>query len=253
MVLATPDGAMTPSGVTVYAGAPPLTPDIVPDRPGAIALPQPPEELQRLMGVRPKVRPGDLSEQNERGQLGLGGRTRTELAVLRPKLRPESAQEAAARAARAEAVTEALAEAQEDATDPPEADPFAGATSQAVAASLKPNPRPRNFDKLVEQAERRAAAQPVSASQRIAPSAPTGTTVARAATERNQVNLRQVNLIGVYGTPSNRRALVRLSNGSYKKVKVGDRIDRGRVTAIGDSELRYKKGSRNVVLRLPRG
>ena len=253
MVLATPDGATTPSGVTVYAGAPPLTPDIVPDRPGAIALPQPPEELQRLMGVRPKVRPGDLSEQNERGQLGLGGRTRTELAVLRPKLRPESAQEAAARAARAEAVTEALAEAQEDTTDPQEADPFAGATSQAVAASLKPNPRPRNFDQLVEQAERRAAAQPVSASQRIAPSAPSGTTVARAATERNQVNLRQVNLIGVYGTPSNRRALVRLSNGNYKKVKVGDRLDRGRVTAIGDSELRYKKGSRNVVLRLPRG
>jgi hypothetical protein len=249
MVLATPEGALTPSGVPVYAGAPPLIPDVFPDRPGAIALPQSPEELQRLMGVRPKVRPGDLAEQNERGQLGLGGRTRTELAVLRPKLRPESAQEAAARAARTEAVAEAL----EDDADQQEADAFASATPQAVAASLKPASRPRNFDKVVKQAERRAASEPVSASQRIAPSAPTGTTVARAATERNQVNLRQVNLIGVYGTPSNRRALVRLSNGRYKKVKVGDRLDRGRVTAIGDSQLRYKKGSRNVVLRLPRG
>ena len=67
------------------------------------------------------------------------------------------------------------------------------------------------------------------------------------------MNLRQVNLIGVYGTPSNRRALVRLSNGRYKKVKVGDRLDRGRVTAIGDSQLRYNKGGRNVVLRMPRG
>ncbi|WP_294622205.1 hypothetical protein [uncultured Roseovarius sp.] len=252
MVLATPDGAVTPSGVTVYAGAPPLTPDIVPDRPGAIALPQPPEELQRLMGMRPKQRPDDLTEQNERGQLGLGGRTRTELAALRPKLRPESAQEAASRA-RAEAVAAAVAEAQEDDTEPQEADPFASATPQAVAASLKPNSRPRNFGRIVKQAERRAAAQPVSASQRIAPSAPTTTTVARAATERNQVNLRQVNLIGVYGTPSNRRALVRLSNGRYKKVKVGDRLDRGRVTAIGDSQLRYNKGGRNVVLRMPRG
>ena len=252
MVLATPDGSVTPSGVTVYAGAPPLAPDIFPDRPGAIALPQPPEELQRLMGVRPKLRPDDLAEQNERGQLGLGGRTRTELATLRPKLRPESAQEAASRA-RAEAVAAAVAEAQEDDTEPQQADPFANATPQAVAASLKPNSRPRNFGRIVKQAESRAAAQPVSASQRIAPSAPTTTTVARAATERNQVNLRQVNLIGVYGTPSNRRALVRLSNGRYKKVKVGDRLDRGRVTAIGDSQLRYNKGGRNVVLRMPRG
>lgn len=252
MVRATPDGALTPSGVTVYAGAPPLTPDIFPERPGAIALPQPPEELQRLMGVRPKQRPDDLAEQNERGQLGLGGRTRTELAALRPKLRPESAQEAASRA-RTEAVAEALADAQEDGTDPQQADAFATATPQAVAASLKPNSRPRNFGRIVKKAERSAAAQPVSASQRVAPSAPTTTTVARAATTRNQVNLRQVNLIGIYGTPSNRRALVRLSNGRYKKVEVGDRLDRGRVTAIGDSQLRYNKGGRNVVLRMPRG
>ncbi|MRU16816.1 hypothetical protein FDP25_15345 [Roseovarius sp. A21] len=259
MVVATADGALTPSGVQVFAGAPPLTPDIFPDRPGAIAMAQPPEELQRLMGVRPRLRPDDLAEQNERGQLGLGGRTRTELAALRPKLRPESAQEAAsraraeakaeaeARAAQADAVAQALEEAQ--ATE----DPFASATPQAVAASLKPNQRPGNFDRIVKQAQRRAAAQPVSAAQRVQPPAPTGTTVARAATEKNQVNLRQVNLIGVYGTPSNRRALVRLANGRYKKVEVGDRLDRGQVTAIGDSELRYRKGSRNIVLRLPRG
>ena len=55
------------------------------------------------------------------------------------------------------------------------------------------------------------------------------------------------------GTPIGRRALVRLSSGRYKKVKVGDRIDGGQIVAIGDSELRYQKGGRNVVLRMPRG
>jgi hypothetical protein len=58
--------------------------------------------------------------------------------------------------------------------------------------------------------------------------------------------------MGVYGSPSNRRALVRLSNGRYKKLKVGDRLDGGRVSAIGDSELSYVKGNRSYVLRMPR-
>mgnify|MGYP006981152582 FL=1 len=69
----------------------------------------------------------------------------------------------------------------------------------------------------------------------------------------NSINLRKVNLIGVYGTPSNRRALVRLSSGRYKKVKVGDKIDGGQVVAIGDTELRYQKGGRNVTLKMPNG
>ena len=77
--------------------------------------------------------------------------------------------------------------------------------------------------------------------------------MARQATIKNAINLRQVNLIGVYGTPSNRRALVRLSSGRYRKVQVGDRIDGGQVVAIGDSELRYQKGGRSVILKMPRG
>jgi Tfp pilus assembly protein PilP len=77
--------------------------------------------------------------------------------------------------------------------------------------------------------------------------------VAREATVSNAINLRRVNLIGVYGTPSERRALVRLPNGRYQKVEVGDRFDGGRVSAIGDSELRYQKSGRNVVLTMPKG
>ncbi|MEQ9673790.1 MAG: hypothetical protein RLO10_04950, partial [Roseovarius indicus] len=89
--------------------------------------------------------------------------------------------------------------------------------------------------------------------QRVAVSIPTATSVARAATERNQISLRKVNLIGVYGKPNGRRALVRMANGSYRKVQVGDRLDGGQVAAIGESELRYVKGGRSVVLKMPQG
>lgn len=257
MVIATAEGALTPQGVRVYAGAPPLTPPQLPDRPEAVVSDLPTEEVLRLMGVRPRLRPDNLSEQNERGLLGSGGRTRTELASLRPRLRPESAQEAAMAAIQdasdtsdtdSDAVAAALAEAVQT---PP--DSFETATAQAVRASLKPNQRPRDFDRVVARATQAARSAPVSPSQKVTPSAPTTTTVARAATEKNQIALRQVNLIGVYGSPSNRRALVRLSNGRYKKVKVGDRLDGGQVAAIGDGELRYQKRGRNIVLRMPRG
>ena len=85
----------------------------------------------------------------------------------------------------------------------------------------------------------------------VTPAIPSSTSVTREATVRNAINLSRVNLIGVYGTPSNRRALVRLKNGRYQKVKVGDRFDGGRVSAIGDAELRYQKGNRNLVLKMP--
>ena len=68
---------------------------------------------------------------------------------------------------------------------------------------------------------------------------------------KNAINLRKVNLIGVYGKPSSRRALIRLSNGRYQKVSVGDRLDGGRVAAIDTTELRYTKNGRNVVLKMP--
>jgi len=70
---------------------------------------------------------------------------------------------------------------------------------------------------------------------------------------RNAINLKRVNLIGVYGKPASRRALVRLSNGRYKKVAVGDRIDGGRVSAIGETELIYQKNGRGVTLKMPKG
>ena len=70
---------------------------------------------------------------------------------------------------------------------------------------------------------------------------------------RNAINLNAINLIGVYGQPSSRRALVRMSDGRYRKVKVGDTLDGGRVSAIGDGQLSYTKGGRNHTLVMPKG
>jgi ribosomal protein L2 len=75
--------------------------------------------------------------------------------------------------------------------------------------------------------------------------------VARQATIQNAMSLRDINLIGVYGTERDRRALVRLPSGRYVKVKVGDRLDGGQIAAIGRDELRYIKGGRNVTLEVP--
>lgn len=262
LVIATPDGALTPQGVRVYAGRPALTPPPLPDRPDAIVTALPDAETARLLGVRPQLRPDTLAEQNERGSLGAGGRSLAELGALRPKLRPQSAQQAAQQAAEQasrqaaaasspnvdpDAVAAALAEATT------QADPFASAMPQAVKTSLKPNLRPSDFGRTVARTREAEQATPVAANQRMAPSIPTTTTVARAATDQNVISLRQVNLIGVYGTPSNRRALVRLANGRYEKVEVGDRLDGGQVAAIGESELRYLKRGRNIVLKMPRG
>jgi hypothetical protein len=58
------------------------------------------------------------------------------------------------------------------------------------------------------------------------------------------------NLIGVYGEAPNRRALVRLPNGRFQKVNIGEQLDGGQVDAIEASALRYFKDGRIMVLDL---
>ena len=236
-VKATPEGTLTPEGIRVHAGPPSVRPPDTPPRavplPGLTPTDAAAQARETLSGIRPRQRPETLVEEHERG--ALGGRTRTGMATLRPRSRPA---EAVSVVARAEPSTEAAEPASIDAA-------VTEAMQRAVPESLKPRLRPAAVARTATRTEEPRAA--------AAPRIPTSASVARSATERNAINLRQVNLIGVYGTPSNRRALVRLSNGRYRKVQIGDRIDGGRVSAIGDTELRYTKSGRSVVLRLPRG
>mgnify|MGYP007022324374 CR=1 FL=1 len=237
LIRATPEGALSPEGLRIYTGRPPVVPPL-----RSAALTPSPDirsdaavgaEPDPLASFRPEARPDDIVEQRERATLG--GISREELAALRPVQRPKTVQEEAVEAA-----------------------PEEPATAQAVTASLVPLARPRNMEAIVRRAERSRPAEPVqqaaAVARPLAPSGPTATSVARAATDANAINLSRINLIGVYGTPSNRRALVRLpGSGKYEKVKIGDRLDGGRVQSITDEALVYVKGGRSITLKMPRG
>ncbi|NNK17147.1 MAG: hypothetical protein HKP51_09610, partial [Sulfitobacter sp.] len=231
-VIPTARGALSPDGFAVFLGRPPLVPPATPTR-----FQSEPEDIairSALAALRPQPRPSNLVENTERAQLD--GLTRSELASFRPALRPQSLQQQAE--AEADIAPPDTNEAIAAALATPSA--IENATRFAVRASVRPDPRPRNFARIVQRAQRsaqndevRVASAAAVAPRVVQPKIPSKTSVAKQATVKNALNLRKVNLIGVYGKPSNRRALVRLGNGRYQKVVVGDRIDGGRVSAIG--------------------
>jgi type IV pilus biogenesis protein PilP len=222
------------------------------------SLPTPTELAASLTDRAPQPRPGGFVEQIEQDKFG--GRTKAEMESLRPGRRPQSAQALAA-VSRAES----------------------GAPDNAIKASAAPRLRPQDFDAIVaaaivrQQTTQQAAlldfetpdtssAIEAALAQEIEDDAaetapqnsprlaiPSNASVARQATVEDAIRLNRLNLVGVYGLPSDRRALLRLPSGRYVKVKVGDRVDGGTVAAIGENELRYNKGGRTLALTLPAG
>ncbi|WP_282025480.1 hypothetical protein [Limimaricola cinnabarinus] len=274
-----------PDGLDLRLGSPPVVPPTRPGTdppgPGAADTAETSEEPQEaavqispggvsLDGLRPAGRPADAAPEAELPELAA-------FEGPRPPARPEGLvpdpQGQLDDAARAQA--EALAQAVGEAPEAPPArasvsdalaslmadapDPLANATPQAVATARRPDTRPRNFDRVVAQSRARStpaaaasgrAAQPAS-NATVAPDGPVPGGVARAATQENAIDLHDINLIGVYGKPGARRALVRLGNGRYLRVGIGDTLDGGRVSAIGDDVLNYVKRGRTQVLKIP--
>ena len=134
--------------------------------------------------------------------------------------------------------------------------PIVNATTQAVKISSRPDLRPRNMARIVLRAidARENAAKHIAATtvalQTVSPSRPTAGSVAQAATLHNTINLEEMNLIGIYGGSGDRRALLRMNNGRYVRVTVGDHLDGGRVTAISATALNYTKRGRAITLRV---
>ncbi|NOD63628.1 MULTISPECIES: hypothetical protein [unclassified Ruegeria] len=234
LVVATPEGALNPEGITVYLGRPSKVPPQAPLR--FEEEPVVEEVDERLAGLRPRPRPENLEETFERQQLG--GQSLEELAGKRPKARPAGLEAP-------EEVEVPVAELDIMRVPRPKARPAGLVAARPTVA--KPSTL-ASTAALVENSDDAGSFQPKA----VAPKIPSTASVARQATIDNAINLRKLNLIGVYGTPANRRALVRLPSGRYKKLKVGDRIDGGKVIAISDSELRYQKKGRNVTLSMPR-
>ena len=256
----TPEGALNPDGVLVFDAAPIVAaiprPDAIVEAARAARL----EQIETLAGTLPRLRPENFAEILERQQLN--GFTRSELSSITPQLRPASLQEIAEAARAAEAAALAVSEGRSANQ--------ALSSDLALARSLLPQARPSGFEAVV------AAATPASASApngvaaeaaaqsgadeeieaeiaAVSTDTPSGERVTRAATNRNAINLRDTNLIGVTGPSSSRRALVRLPSGRFVTVEVGDRLDGGRVAAIGDDSLQYIKDGENITLEVPNG
>jgi hypothetical protein len=120
---------------------------------------------------------------------------------------------------------------------------------KSLARSLRPQPRPRTIE-LAALLPAPVVAKP---SEIQAPTATSRKAVTRSATRKNVINLRNINLIGITGTTRLRNALVRLPNGQVVKVRIGDRLDGGRVTDISTKSLTYAKSGRLITLDMPRG
>lgn len=286
-IAATPEGVVTPDGFTLYAGQPPRLPptraahaepaaapnplagkrprprpaDLVPVAAPAVesAPTQTTANLSDLPPLAPPVDPRHAA-------LKPKARSVDFLAKVEAKRQADAAvADAAASAARAEA--EAAAKA------------LATASQLAVATSRQPAPRSavasaaakkaelavddtalqvdsNAVDAALAEAQTTAEPEPAKAEvdepepQEGIANLPTTRTVAKKSTLANAIDLGDINLIGVYGSSSNRRALVRMPNGRFLKVQVGDNFDGGQVAAIGDNELRYVKRGKTYALKM---
>ncbi len=291
-ILATPEGTVTPEGAIVYAGAPDLTirlrPELTPTDLERMALLAPaPEGVVIIDGapeVVPPLRPAEtaLPASQEEVPADLADEVATQdpptagavsLAALedptspalvtdapdlRPTLRPDGLVSSVDPGT--PDITAIIAGIEAE-TETPDTASIVNATPRAVVASLRPALRPQNFDSVVAAARANIAAQPaptaapVQTAAPVAPQnyAPVPGGVARAATQEDVLPLRNINLIGIYGRPNARRALVRLSNGRYVRVEVGSTLDGGQVTAISEAALNYVKRGRTLALELPSG
>jgi Tfp pilus assembly protein PilP len=237
-----------------------------------------------MAGFRPRPRPEGVGPATADDDAALGTPDATEFAGLRPLPRPASVVTAAAEVLPASAAPADLGAQGASLTAQAEAKLAEAAALEAqnpsiVAISMRPAARPSDLSATVEAAVAAAVREPAPVEEaapvevaaaapeakpedideldepetaKAAPSIPTRASVAKQATYQNAINLSKINLIGTYGTDSRRYALVRQSNGKYKKVKVGDKIDGGTVQAITDTEVRYQKGGRLISLKMPK-
>lgn len=240
LVVPSTQGVINPDGILVFAGPPSKRSTPRPDTGGVGRSSDP--TLPDLVARRPNPRPNNLTELREIANLG--GRTRDQLARLRPPARPISEQIAAQTSSDGEALSTT-------------------ATALAIKTSRTPRTRPSDFANIVAKARvspenikekaavKQAAATTTTRATATGPKIPTRASVANEATQKNKIKMRKVSLIGVYGTPKKRSALVRMSNGKIVEVSIGDRVDGGKVAAIGADQVRYVKGGRNILLKMP--
>lgn len=218
----------------------------------------------RLVGLRPQARPEAVLAAGEAARAASSAAAaslaaQAETAAPASKLAVAISRKPAPRPRDLSRAVEAAVAAAIRAPEPaPEPEPEQVASVQP-AKSPQPKVKPaEQTDKTVSKSPARGKDAEIEAADEepelasSARSAPSGS-VAKQATFKNALNLEKTALIGVYGTPASRYAMIRTSNGRYKKVKIGDSLDGGKIKAITATEVRYQKGSKLVTLALPKG
>ena len=137
---------------------------------------------------------------------------------------------------RARASADARIEAEQRASAEARARAQAAAEERAAAASRQPV-RAAEVD---DEPELIAAASGGS----------TTASVASNATISRGMDLRRTTLIGVIGAGPASRGLIRLRNGRIVTVRLGDKIDGGTITSIGNSRVTYVKSGRPFELKM---
>ncbi|MBC9247030.1 hypothetical protein H4P12_09930 [Paracoccus sp. 11-3] len=139
----------------------------------------------------------------------------------------ERARQFAAADARAEAQARAAAEAR--------------ARAQAEAEAANAARRQQAYQPPEAESEPEVAAADL-------PDGRTPTTAGNAATVERGIQLNRTQIIGTIGAGRASRALVRLSNGRVLTLRIGDKINGGTISAIGDSRITYVRGGRQQQL-----
>lgn len=258
LIVPTAEGILTPEGVFLIAGQPSVLPlarpaSLTTKSPALLESASAALANPALAGKKPLMRPDGLAPPP-----AVDINNDPALAGKKPLARPASVL-AAGKAAQ-------IASASLAQLDGPR-------SAMAVTISRLPAPRPKGLNTTTD-APQEVAVPNTQTPEEVLPEATANnapleadnepevvatkslgprTVVSKNATYKNAINLSKVNLIGVFGGQANRYALIRQSNGRFKKVYVGDRFDGGVVAAITDTELRYSKGGQMLALKMPKG
>ena len=233
-----------------------------------------------LAGKKPKSRPAGLIAPTATVKQGdsLAPAADSRFASVRPTARPAALVQVAAVAPELTAtnLTAANLTAANGSLAANGIQPVASAF--ALAVSPKPAARPSGLSRAVDAAVTAALQAPQveatlqTASAAVAPAAPaapeaqtepdgasnapdlpTNASVAKQATVRRGINTNRLALLGVFGSESQRYALVRQPGSGVKKIVVGDTLDGGQVAAITAAGVQYQKAGRMVTLAMPTG
>ncbi|WP_111558643.1 hypothetical protein [Paracoccus sediminilitoris] len=166
----------------------------------------------------------------------------------------QAASEAAAQAEQRRQDEELQAQAEARARSQATADARAEAQARAAAEARA---------RAQAEAEARAAAarnqryQPpeVDAEPDVIAAIPQGAngSAGSSATVKDGIKLNSTQIIGTIGAGQASRALVRLSNGRVLTLRIGDKINGGQITAIGDSRITYQKRGQAFALGVLNG